>query len=223
MSPRSFMQGRRGGRIISSEFGHQTRSRPAHLFVYLFGKSTPFIFHPLSPPLLSSPPSLPLNIVVGVVSSARRSFHASIVSAPWLLQPTPLRTQRTRMPSPRSSSPIMPARSSVRVPTSSASQSSRSASQGVYSSAIGQSPGQSALPSNLARVYTDMILTGLRSCSVCALISDLVRLKPISVPVSTVFLDSWLFLFASGIVVSGIGMSLNTATCQAGIYLCIVL
>jgi hypothetical protein len=75
----------------------------------------------------------------------------------------------------------------------------------------------------IARTNTNMVLTGLPSRSVRAPMSDLVRVKQILVSVSTVFLDSWLFLFASGIVVSGIGMSLNTATCQAGIYLCIFL
>lgn len=34
---------------------------------------------------------------------------------------------------------------------------------------------------------------------------------------------SWLFLFSSGLVVGGIGLSLNRATCMIGIYLCIFL
>ncbi|PVF91915.1 hypothetical protein CPB86DRAFT_820087 [Serendipita vermifera] len=37
-----------------------------------------------------------------------------------------------------------------------------------------------------------------------------------------IFIDSWLFVFSGGIVVSGIGMSLNIEACLSGIYLCIV-
>ncbi|KAF9466603.1 hypothetical protein BDZ94DRAFT_1306191 [Collybia nuda] len=36
-----------------------------------------------------------------------------------------------------------------------------------------------------------------------------------------VFLDSWLFVFASGVLVFGVGLELNGAICSAGIYLCI--
>src|SRR5258706_11474173 len=110
--------------------------------------------HSLSPPPLS--PSVPPLSSSPSSSSSTASVTLSTPTPasyphPWPLpQPTLLRTQRTPMPSPRSSFPIMPARSSVRVRTSSASQSSHSASQGVYSSVIGQSPGQSALPSKLA-------------------------------------------------------------------------
>jgi hypothetical protein len=38
-----------------------------------------------------------------------------------------------------------------------------------------------------------------------------------------IFFDSWLFVFSGGVVVSGIGMSLNNAACLSGIYLCIIL
>ncbi|KAJ7890457.1 hypothetical protein B0H14DRAFT_2497089 [Mycena olivaceomarginata] len=37
-----------------------------------------------------------------------------------------------------------------------------------------------------------------------------------------VFLDSWLFLFASGILIFGVGLETHQAVCSAGIYLCIV-
>ncbi|KAF5384028.1 hypothetical protein D9757_006945 [Collybiopsis confluens] len=37
-----------------------------------------------------------------------------------------------------------------------------------------------------------------------------------------VFLDSWLFLFASGILVFGIGMESKDVVCAAGIYLCVL-
>lgn len=109
---------------------------------------------PLLPlPLLSPPSSSSLSSSF-VIDSVRHSFHAASYPHPWpLLQPTLPHTRRTRMPFLRSSFLIMPARSSVRVRTSSASQSSRFASQDVYSSAIGQSLGQSALPSNLAPHY----------------------------------------------------------------------
>ncbi|PVF91912.1 hypothetical protein CPB86DRAFT_802454 [Serendipita vermifera] len=36
-----------------------------------------------------------------------------------------------------------------------------------------------------------------------------------------IFLDSWLFVFSGGLVVTGIGMSLNPRACLTGIYLCI--
>lgn len=38
-----------------------------------------------------------------------------------------------------------------------------------------------------------------------------------------IFIDSWFFLFAAGLLISGIGMSLNARSCEAGIFLCIVL
>nr|GAT44290.1 predicted protein [Mycena chlorophos] len=37
-----------------------------------------------------------------------------------------------------------------------------------------------------------------------------------------VLLDSWLFLFSTGIIVFGIGLQLNELACGAGIYLCII-
>ncbi|KAF7370539.1 hypothetical protein MSAN_00686000 [Mycena sanguinolenta] len=37
-----------------------------------------------------------------------------------------------------------------------------------------------------------------------------------------IFLDSWLFLFSSGILIFGIGLETNDSVCSAGIYLCIV-
>ncbi|KAJ6581571.1 hypothetical protein B0H19DRAFT_512771 [Mycena capillaripes] len=37
-----------------------------------------------------------------------------------------------------------------------------------------------------------------------------------------VFLDSWLFLFASGILIFGVGLETHKTGCSAGIYLCIV-
>ncbi|CCA70480.1 hypothetical protein PIIN_04418 [Serendipita indica DSM 11827] len=36
-----------------------------------------------------------------------------------------------------------------------------------------------------------------------------------------IFVDSWLFVFSSGVVVNGVGMSLNLGACLSGIYLCI--
>ncbi|PVF96531.1 hypothetical protein CPB86DRAFT_816282 [Serendipita vermifera] len=36
------------------------------------------------------------------------------------------------------------------------------------------------------------------------------------------FADSWAFVFLSGLLVNGIGMSLNKATCELGIYSCII-
>jgi hypothetical protein len=38
-----------------------------------------------------------------------------------------------------------------------------------------------------------------------------------------IFADSWLFLFSAGLLISGIGLSLNSVACSAGIFLCIVL
>ncbi|KIM27611.1 hypothetical protein M408DRAFT_16646 [Serendipita vermifera MAFF 305830] len=38
-----------------------------------------------------------------------------------------------------------------------------------------------------------------------------------------IFIDSWLFLFAAGILISGVGLSLNPRSCEAGIFLCIIL
>ncbi|KAJ6591500.1 hypothetical protein DFH09DRAFT_1137178 [Mycena vulgaris] len=37
-----------------------------------------------------------------------------------------------------------------------------------------------------------------------------------------VFLDSWLFLFASGVLIFGVGLETHEAGCSAGIYLCII-
>ncbi|KAJ7692269.1 hypothetical protein B0H17DRAFT_891306, partial [Mycena rosella] len=37
-----------------------------------------------------------------------------------------------------------------------------------------------------------------------------------------VFLDSYLFLFATGILIFGVGLQLNATACAAGIYLCIL-
>ncbi|KIM21818.1 hypothetical protein M408DRAFT_80011, partial [Serendipita vermifera MAFF 305830] len=37
-----------------------------------------------------------------------------------------------------------------------------------------------------------------------------------------IFADSWLFVFAGGTLVSGVGMSLNADACLTGVYLCIV-
>ena len=133
--------------IYAGAISSATKSRPAHLF----GKFTPFLSL-ISSSLLSStfprlsPPSSSSSFSAAPVALSTPT-PASYPHTWPLHQPTTLlRTQRTRMPSPPSSFPIMPARSSVRVRTSSASQSSHSASQGVYSSVIGQSPGQSALP-----------------------------------------------------------------------------
>lgn len=36
-----------------------------------------------------------------------------------------------------------------------------------------------------------------------------------------IFVDSWLFVFSGGVIVSGVGMSTNTAACLSGIYMCI--
>jgi hypothetical protein len=38
-----------------------------------------------------------------------------------------------------------------------------------------------------------------------------------------IFIDSWLFIFISGLLVSGVGLSLNQEACTAGIFACIVL
>jgi hypothetical protein len=38
-----------------------------------------------------------------------------------------------------------------------------------------------------------------------------------------IFADSWLFLFSAGLLISGIGLSLNEHACSAGIFLCIFL
>ncbi|KAG8811059.1 hypothetical protein FRC19_004121 [Serendipita sp. 401] len=38
-----------------------------------------------------------------------------------------------------------------------------------------------------------------------------------------IFADSWLFIFSAGLLISGNGLSLNSAACSAGIYLCILL
>lgn len=109
--------------------------------IYL-GNSPPFSPSILSP--LPSPPLFPASSSLSTAPPTR--YTVALYPPPWPLQPTYLRTQRTRMPSPRSSSPTTPARSSAHVLTSSVSQSSRSASPGVCSLAIGRSPGQSALP-----------------------------------------------------------------------------
>lgn len=37
-----------------------------------------------------------------------------------------------------------------------------------------------------------------------------------------VFIDSYLFLFTTGVLILGIGMATSTAACSLGIYLCIV-
>ncbi|KAF8216579.1 hypothetical protein K438DRAFT_1703578, partial [Mycena galopus ATCC 62051] len=37
-----------------------------------------------------------------------------------------------------------------------------------------------------------------------------------------IFLDSWAFLFSSGILIFGVGLETDAAVCEAGIYLCIV-
>lgn len=39
--------------------------------------------------------------------------------------------------------------------------------------------------------------------------------------VLAIFVDSWLFVFSAGVVVNGVGTSLNPAACLSGIYLCI--
>ncbi len=36
------------------------------------------------------------------------------------------------------------------------------------------------------------------------------------------FIDSWIFVFSSALMISGIGLSLNPETCQGAIFLCIV-
>jgi hypothetical protein len=38
-----------------------------------------------------------------------------------------------------------------------------------------------------------------------------------------IFADSWLFLFSAGLLISGVGLSLNEHACSAGIFLCIFL
>lgn len=38
-----------------------------------------------------------------------------------------------------------------------------------------------------------------------------------------IFIDSWLFVFGAGILISGVGLSLNAYACSAGIFLCICL
>lgn len=38
-----------------------------------------------------------------------------------------------------------------------------------------------------------------------------------------IFVDSWAFMFGSGILVQGIGLSLSLQACTAGIFLCICL
>ncbi|PVF96498.1 hypothetical protein CPB86DRAFT_508416 [Serendipita vermifera] len=39
--------------------------------------------------------------------------------------------------------------------------------------------------------------------------------------ITAIFADSWLFVFSAGLVVNGVGMSMNLASCLSGIYLCI--
>ena len=38
-----------------------------------------------------------------------------------------------------------------------------------------------------------------------------------------IFIDSWLFVFSGGIMVSGVGMSSSDQACLSGVYLCISL
>lgn len=50
-------------------------------------------------------------------------------------------------------------------------------------------------------------------------------LKGISWPwicILMIFIDSWLFVFASGILVLGVGLETDDISCATGIYLCIV-
>ncbi|KAG8842925.1 hypothetical protein FRC20_004143, partial [Serendipita sp. 405] len=38
-----------------------------------------------------------------------------------------------------------------------------------------------------------------------------------------IFIDSWLFIFSAGLLISGVGLAFNSHSCSAGIFLCIVL
>lgn len=38
-----------------------------------------------------------------------------------------------------------------------------------------------------------------------------------------IFIDSWLFIFISGLLVAGVGLSLNEQACTAAIFTCIIL
>ena len=50
-------------------------------------------------------------------------------------------------------------------------------------------------------------------------------LKGVSWPwicVLMIFIDSWLFVFASGLLILGVGLETNDGSCATGIFLCIV-
>lgn len=55
----------------------------------------------------------------------------------------------------------------------------------------------------------------------CSSLSALAKLTWPRLCVLFVFLDSWLFLFSSGILIFGIGLETNVRVCSSGIFLCI--
>jgi hypothetical protein len=53
-------------------------------------------------------------------------------------------------------------------------------------------------------------------------LSALSRLSWARIFLLLILVDSWLFLFTSGVVVFGAGLELHASVCSLGIYLCIV-